>query len=144
VEEQRSAARFWRKMDLTDLRGSRNVPAVDCLKSQEQMPKTKGKCPKIEFEVETIPVVFFREGDTFIAHSPVLDLSACGADFEQAKRNFEDAVAIFFSECLKRGTLEQALTACGWTVESSNHKRKISPPVYIGQSQITVSVPEFA
>ena len=108
------------------------------------MPKTKVKPLKTELDVETIPVVFFREGDTVIAHSPVLDLSACGEDFEKAKRNFEDAVEVFFSECVKHGTLERALTACGWTVESSNHKRRISPPVYIGQDQIQVNVPEFA
>lgn len=108
------------------------------------MPKPKAKFSKTEFEVEMIPVVFFREGDTFIAHSPVLDLSACGEDFEEAKRNFEDAVEAFFSACIKHGTLEQALTACGWTVVSSHHRRKISPPMYIGQGQIPVNIPEFA
>ena len=108
------------------------------------MPKAKIKFFKTGLDVETIPVDFFREGDTFIAHSPVLDLSSCGKDFEEAKRNFEDAVEVFFSECIKHGTLERALGACGWTVESSNHKRRISPPVYIGQDQILVNVPEFA
>ena len=95
-------------------------------------------------KVETIPVVFFREGDTFIAHCPILDLSACGKDFEEAQRNFEDAVEIFFSECVKHGTLEEALTACGWSVDASDHRRRIFPPAYIGQRQIPVHVPEFA
>lgn len=108
------------------------------------MPKAKARVSKTELDVESIPVTFFREGDTFIAHSPILDLSACGASFEEARRNFEDAVEVFFLECIKRGTLEQALTACGWTVDSSNHRRRISPPVYIGQGQISVNVPEFA
>ena len=77
------------------------------------MPKAKIKSFKTGLDVEMIPVVYFREGDTFIAHSPVLDLSACGEDFEEAKRNFADAVEVFFSECIKHGTLERALTACG-------------------------------
>lgn len=61
---------------------------------------------KVEFN---ITVDFFKEGETFVAYSPVFDLSTCGRTFEQAKRRFEEMAGIFIEETKKRGNLMWAV-----------------------------------
>ncbi len=90
----------------------------------------------------TVPVVFFKEGDTFIAHCPVLDLSSCGATFEEADRNFVDALDILIAECAEKDTLVETFSAHGWTIAKEKHGRRLSPPVYVGDRQ--VKLPEIA
>ena len=55
----------------------------------------------------TIAVLFLRERRTYIAYSPVLDLSASGTSIERAMRNFERTLRLFFEDQLERGTLDQ-------------------------------------
>ena len=59
---------------------------------------------KMNFQA-SLPVTFLREGDQFVAYTPVLDLSTSGDTFEQAKKRFSEAVQIFFEECFNMGTL---------------------------------------
>jgi hypothetical protein len=92
----------------------------------------------------SVPVVFFKEGDTFIAHCPVLELSACGSTFDLALKAFNETLQIFFEECAERKTLETVLGSCGWKIHGKNQNRSISPPLYVGQRQVSVSVPELS
>lgn len=85
------------------------------------MPKRK-----IEFKIS---VNFLKEGEKFIAYSPVLDLSTCGDTLEQAKKRFKEATGIFFEETAKKGTLENALLNLGW----QRVQKVWQPPVFIGQ-----------
>jgi len=87
-----------------------------------------------------IPVLFFKEGETFISYSPALDLSTCGATFEAAKRHFQEALDIFFQESFKHGTLDDALESYGWKRSHKDHSQW-QPPVLVGQDSISVSVP---
>ena len=80
-------------------------------------------------------VEFFREGKMFIAYTPSLDLSTCGKTFEEAKRNFKEAVDIFFEECIKDGTIQDVLESCGWVKSPQNGWR---PPVFVGDEDINV------
>lgn len=57
-----------------------------------------------------LQVDFIKEGDTYIAYSPALDISTCGETFEKAQKGFEELVRIFFAELIKMGTLEEVLT----------------------------------
>ena len=41
-----------------------------------------------------------------MAYTPALDLSTSGTTLEEAKKNFTEAVEIFFDEIVKMGTLE--------------------------------------
>ena len=71
--------------------------------------------PEIKIATDvTLPVVVFKEDDAFVAYTPALDLSTCGDTYEEAQRNFHEAVTLFFAECVSRGTLEDALASLGW------------------------------
>jgi predicted RNase H-like HicB family nuclease len=82
-----------------------------------------------------ISLLFMREGKSFIAFSPSLDLSTCGRTLEEAKKNFVEALDILFEECLKMGTLAEVLQSCGWV---KNRKNGWEPPAFIGESSIPI------
>jgi len=58
-------------------------------------------------------MVVFREEKTFVAYSPELDLSSCGASVEQARANLKTAVRLFLEEAEKLGTLRDILAEAG-------------------------------
>ena len=74
----------------------------------------------------------------FIVYSPALDLSTCAPTFDEAKKNFSQAVDIFFAECVKRDTLHEALESLGWQKSDS---RAWLPPLVVGQENLPVMVP---
>lgn len=49
-----------------------------------------------------LSVFVFKEGNTFIAYSPALDLSTCADTYEKSKKRFNEIVNIFFEEITKR------------------------------------------
>lgn len=69
-----------------------------------------------------------------MAYSPVLDLSTCGHDLEEAKKMFSEAVGIFFEELVRKGTLDQVLLGLGWTKKDN----EIVPPELIAQESMRV------
>ncbi len=77
----------------------------------------------------------------FVAYSPVLDLTTCGETFEEAKKNFAEAVDIFFAECIKHNTLDKALQACGWQIKPKSHPAQWQPPAVIGEMQMPIHIP---
>jgi len=68
----------------------------------------------MSFKLQAIPVVFFEEGAVIIAHCVPLDVSSCGHDLEEARRNIRDAVAGFIETCEEMGTLEDVLEESGF------------------------------
>jgi len=75
-----------------------------------------------------------REGDSYIAYTPSLDLSTYGQSYEQAKKRFEEIVNIFFGEIIENGTLDEVLSNLGWEKKES----KWNPPVLISQELQTI------
>ena len=57
----------------------------------------------------------FREGDQFVSHAPELDVSSCGATYNEARRNLDEAVRLFLEDSATSGTLESILEECGYT-----------------------------
>ena len=51
----------------------------------------------------------FKEGDTFVAHTPELDVSSCGETEQKALENLNEAVTLFLEEADQLGTLKQIL-----------------------------------
>lgn len=95
---------------------------------------------KLRFQKVALTVVFYREGNKFIAYSPALDLSTCGDTQEQAKKRFEELERLFFEEIDKMGTLEDVLLECGWK-KISRPQKCWQPPVFVGQTQEEVRLP---
>ena len=90
---------------------------------------------KINLDLK-IPVSFMREGKSYIAYTPALDLSTSGKSYQEAKKRFNEIVSIFFEEIIKKGTLEDVLTELGWR----RTQLKWNPPVVISQESQTVRV----
>ncbi len=83
------------------------------------------------------PVSILREGKKYVAHTPSLDLSTSGKNYEEVKKRFNEIVNVFFEELIKKGTLEEALRDLGWR----RVQAKWNPPVIISQESQTVRVP---
>ncbi len=85
----------------------------------------------------SLPVSFLREGNRFVAWSPVLDLSTSGKTFAEAKRRFEEAAELFLEEVEKMGTLEEVLHGLGWQKVA----HRWSAPTLVAQEQSSVRIP---
>ena len=83
-----------------------------------------------------VPVQIFKEGKTFVAHSPVLDVATSAASFELVKKRFTEAVQIFFEELRDLGTTDEVLSGLGWV----KVKRQWNPPTPIAHDIENISV----
>ena len=84
-----------------------------------------------------LPVSILKEGESFIAYTPALDLSTSGNTFEDAQKNFNEAVNIFFEELIEMGTLEEVLSGLGWQKENNN----FMPPFVVANQTENFSIP---
>jgi len=57
----------------------------------------------------------FKEGRTYVAHTPELDVSSCGGTKEKAVKNLKEAVRLFLEEAEKMGSLKQILKEAGYS-----------------------------
>lgn len=68
----------------------------------------------------SIPVSIIKEGKSFVAYTPALDISTCAASIVEAKRQFAELIEIFFEELDQQGTTTEVLESLGWQkVQSS-------------------------
>ncbi|GAB6393659.1 MAG: type II toxin-antitoxin system HicB family antitoxin [Treponematales bacterium] len=85
-----------------------------------------------------LTILFFRESEnTIIASCPALDISTCGATFEEARANCAEMLDLFFEEASRMGTLEQILSESGLTKSATRH----APPVFLTAETEEVRVP---
>lgn len=95
---------------------------------------------KVRIRRVKIPVFISKEGRSFVAYSPAVDLSSAGKSVREAQKRFSEAVDLFFDELEDMGTLEQVLTELGW--EKQEHPRKEwIPPHVLKHTQLEVRVP---
>jgi predicted RNase H-like HicB family nuclease len=59
----------------------------------------------------------FKEGATYVAYVPELDLSSCGATNDEARKNIRDAVQGFLETSADMGSLD-------WVLEESGYSKK--------------------
>lgn len=88
----------------------------------------------------SIPLSIFKEGDTFVAYTPALDVSTCAATLAEAKQRFADLIGIFFEELERKGTTDEVLESMGW----EKVKRSWSAPVEVEHSIESFDVPASA
>ena len=84
-----------------------------------------------------LPVSFLQESGQFVAYTPALDLSTSGETLAEVKKNFAEAVGIFFDEIISMGTFEDVLLDLGW----EKHEHTMIPPIVISQGMESVKVP---
>ena len=68
----------------------------------------------IEFDM-----VIFKEGETFVAYCPELDVSSCGESSDQARQHLRTAMRLFLEESERMGTLADLLTEAGYSEDSN-------------------------
>jgi predicted RNase H-like HicB family nuclease len=56
----------------------------------------------------------FKEGETYVAYVPELDVSSCGATNDEARRNIRDAVQGFPETSADMGSLDRILEEAGY------------------------------
>lgn len=88
----------------------------------------------------SLPISVFKEGKSYVAFTPVLDLSTSASTYEKAKERFNEAVTIFLEETIKQGTLEENLKNLGW----KRVQKKWTPPVTISQNIESFKFPSLA
>ena len=77
-------------------------------------------------------VRIFKEGPTFVAHVPELDVSSCGDTEAEARRNIRDAVSGFLETAKEAGTLKDVLEESGYRFEEGKWRE----PELIGVEQM--------
>ncbi len=62
----------------------------------------------------SVSLFVFKEGDTYIAYCPSLDLSGYDMTEESARSDFDYMLADYLNEQLRKGTLRADLALHGW------------------------------
>jgi predicted RNase H-like HicB family nuclease len=83
-----------------------------------------------------LTVRLLKEGDTFVAHVPELNVSSCGDTAEQARRMIAEAVALFLETAKEQGTLKEILEEAGYRLENG---RWVEPEL-VGVEHMTTQV----
>jgi predicted RNase H-like HicB family nuclease len=81
-------------------------------------------------------VHIFKEGGTFVAHVPALDVSSCGATDDEARRNIRDAVRSFLEGSAALGTLDEILQEAGYERQGE----KWRAPEFVSVDRLTMSI----
>jgi predicted RNase H-like HicB family nuclease len=81
--------------------------------------------------------IVFREGPTFVAYCPELDVSSCGKDVDEARQNLRTAARVFLEEAERMGTLEQILEEGGYVLDASG---AYTPPTIVLSESMEVQV----
>ena len=55
----------------------------------------------------------WKEGNMYVAYCPELDISSCGENIQQAKKNLLETIFINIEETKKLGTFDKFLEECG-------------------------------
>ena len=84
----------------------------------------------------SMPITYFKEGKSFVAYAPGLDLSSSGKNLAQAEKNIQEAMELFFEEIISRGTLDEVLSNLGW----EKTRQKWAPPTFISHNILSVAI----
>src|SRR6267154_4479100 len=79
----------------------------------------------------------FKEGRTFVAHTPELDVASCGGTKEKALKNLKEVVRLFLEEAEKMGTLDQILEEAGYLKRHG----KLEGPKLISTRRVSLPLP---
>ncbi len=78
----------------------------------------------------------FKEGNSYVAYVPELDVSSCGATSEEARKNIRDAVQAFLDTSREMGTLEEILQEAGYKQQEDGW----CPPEFVSLDRAVASI----
>jgi len=98
---------------------------------------TKGKPEEMPY-MQDIPftVHIFKEGGTYVAYVPELDVSSCGHTDEEARKNIRDAVLGFLETSADMGTLAAILEESGYERDGD----KWRAPEFVSLDRLSLNV----
>src|ERR1017187_395088 len=99
--------------------------------STTYQPNATAQIGDISFTVHV-----FKEGPTYVAYAPELDVSSCGDTDEQARKNIQDAVRGFLETSAEIGTLEEILLEAGY--QRDGHAWRA--PEFVSLDRFTLSL----
>jgi len=67
-----------------------------------------------------LPFKIKKRSKWFVSSCPILDIYSQGRTEQEAIKNLEEALSLFFISCLEIGTLDQILKNCGFIVAKSD------------------------
>ena len=91
----------------------------------------------------SVPLNIFKEGEQFVAHCPVLDLSTSGHTFDQVQARFHEALQMFIEDLVEQGTLDEVLQSYG-SQKLTKPKPHWAPPQLVSSTQQEALIPAGA
>lgn len=79
-----------------------------------------------------------KEGGTFIAYAPELDISSCGHTLMEAEKNLQEAVQLFIETAREHGTLEEILEESGFI---KKHDSILEGPEIVSRNSMQFPLP---
>lgn len=70
----------------------------------------------------TFTAQVWKEGNTYVAYAPELDISSCGETAPQAKSRLREAVTLFLEEAAHLGTLGEILAEAGFEKRGNTYR----------------------
>ena len=84
-----------------------------------------------------LPVNIIKQGKSFVAYSPALDISTVGKSIKDAQIKFSELSSLFFEELIKKGTLSEVLTELSW----KKVQKSWNPPKIVSNLSIGIILP---
>ena len=92
----------------------------------------------IQFDAK-LPLKITQKKRWVVASCSVLDVHSQGGTEEEARRNLQEALSVFFVSCFERGVLEAVLRDCGFKAGRSAGQQ--TPAIPHTEDYITVPIP---
>jgi predicted RNase H-like HicB family nuclease len=107
----------------------------------------------IKLDIQLRAFVRRETRNRWIAVCPKIDVTTQGTSVDDAKRCLDEAVQLWFEDCIERGTLEQALRECGFRTATGEEAeaaeerilltRKEEPDILGDPFSVHVTIPAY-
>ena len=82
------------------------------------MPVSRQKVAHADKTIQLqIQIDIYKDGESFVAFSPALDLSSYAKSEVLALKRFKEALDLFIEDTVSKGTLERILLDLGWKLQ---------------------------
>lgn len=98
---------------------------------------TRNAARRVEIPDISFTAQVWKEGATFVAYSPELDVASCGGSLAKARAALREAVSLFLEECARKGSLEAILSEAGF----EKHGRSYRPRRILAREKLRLAVP---